>query len=204
MEMLMTQNPEDIQRQIAALEAQLAALKSQTSSTTPTMNEGHVEMNNSESRGVNAGVITQSTINQFFGARPSVDGESLLKSYFDDLIADCNRLRLERMTEKRQTGGEHATTPTLKLQDVYTSLTTDGPSILLDGRTGTLAVLEQFCREHGYRQKSADSYDPQEVRELLCWDSQQSSVMVESQFFSLPLPDQDTPSGVRHFSNWSD
>ena len=118
METMMTQNPEDIQRQIAALEAQLAALKSQTNSTTPTTNEGHVEMNNSESHGVNAGVMMQSTVNQFFGSSPPTDGKQLLGAYLDALITDCNRLRLDRMVEKRQTGGEHATTPTLRLQSI--------------------------------------------------------------------------------------
>ncbi len=72
--------------------------------------------------------VNQGTIQNFFGGQPGEDGEKLLVAYLDSLTEDCQRLRLHRLTGKRQDGKQRAgSADQLRLQDVYTSLTTDGP-----------------------------------------------------------------------------
>ena len=174
--------PEDVRRpaaaSIAELQRQYPVLGQTTATATPAHPEHHgtVQHDHSQTQGVVAGVITQSTINQFFGSSPPDDGGPFLHDYLYALMTDCNRLCLERMTKKRQTGGEHATIPTLKLQDVYTSLTTDGSGIVVDEHTGTLAALQQFCDQRGHQNRPSDQHDPLDVRDLVCWHRQRSRV----------------------------
>jgi formylglycine-generating enzyme required for sulfatase activity len=72
--------------------------------------------------------VNQGAFHLFFGGQPGEDGEILLATYLDSLADDCQRLRLHRLTDIRQDGTQQAeSTDHLRLQDVYTSLTTDGP-----------------------------------------------------------------------------
>ena len=197
----MTQNSEQLRREIAELEVacnestqslvvrealrkelerkreELTSLEK--SVATPATNQNAANVDQSHVQGMVGGSITGNTIYQFFGSSPPANGKQLLSAYLDALITDCNRLRLERMTEKRQTGGEHATTPTLKLQDVYTSLTTDGPDIVVDEMDGTLDELEKFCNQRELQYRKPDNYDPLDVRGFFCQDERGAIVRLQ-------------------------
>ena len=149
-----------------------------------TASEGSTTINNSPTQGTVAGVISQSTIYQFFGTKPPDDGKQLLQDYLQALMQDCNRLRLERMTEKRHTGDDQATTPKLKLQDVYTSLTTDGSDILVEEQVGTVDVLQHFYEKQDHQATAPDTCDPLEVRRWQLYSS--------SNPLAKTLPFQDT------------
>ncbi|NOK59881.1 MAG: hypothetical protein GFH27_549291n73 [Chloroflexi bacterium AL-W] len=129
-----------------------------------TTNQGTVTSNSSDLQGTVAGVISQSTIYQFFNGKPPEDGERLLQLYLNQLINQYDTVLLRRMTEKRQSGTEQATTPKLKLQDVYTSLTTNGADIVVEEQVGTVDVLEEWYEQQDYQATSPDTHDPLHVR----------------------------------------
>lgn len=75
--------------------------------------------------GVVVGVNT-GTIQAFFDGKPGEHGEKLLAHYLATLERDCDALRLGRLGERRAIGAERRAAPPLRLQAVYTSLTTGG------------------------------------------------------------------------------
>ena len=106
-----------LQAQIAACEAELATLRhAATGPQIPTVTAGTANI-----------ATIQTIIYQFLGGAPSPDSRALLDHYLDALEADCQRLRLERIATKRQSGNETSTTPVLRLERVYTTLTTTAP-----------------------------------------------------------------------------
>ncbi|HEU4328553.1 MAG TPA: SUMF1/EgtB/PvdO family nonheme iron enzyme, partial [Roseiflexaceae bacterium] len=89
--------------------------------------------------GVNLGMVQA-----FFGTRPPEDGAVLLAAYLDALCAECDRLHLHRLVGRRQTGAEQGITPPLRLQQVYISLMTDGPRVLVHHRERSAAQARQL------------------------------------------------------------
>ncbi|MEI7772865.1 MAG: NACHT domain-containing protein, partial [Chloroflexales bacterium] len=73
---------------------------------------------------------TEQTIHLYFRAAVPADSAALLSDYLGKFAVECDRLRLQRIAGQRQTGGEQPAVPNLRLQDVYTSLTTDGPPVV--------------------------------------------------------------------------
>lgn len=71
-------------------------------------------------------LIQHVTIQQFFAGKPAPDQLELLRDYLTQLRRDCERLRLDRLTDKQYDGHEAALLPNkLQLSDVYTALATD-------------------------------------------------------------------------------
>ncbi|GAB4211721.1 MAG: hypothetical protein OHK0022_46580 [Roseiflexaceae bacterium] len=114
---------------------------------------GHAQVH--QAIGINFG-----TVQAFFGAKPPEDGAVLLNDYLDSLVQECDRLRLSRLTSKRQTGAEQGTAPPLRLQAVYTSLTTDGPQTVLERREATVAQAREALKQ----ERTANDMPPEQVR----------------------------------------
>lgn len=55
--------------------------------------------------------VNQGTVQLFFGATPPEDGAALLADYLVSFEADCQRLHLNRLQERRQTGAEQRAAP---------------------------------------------------------------------------------------------
>ncbi|HEU4321724.1 MAG TPA: SUMF1/EgtB/PvdO family nonheme iron enzyme [Roseiflexaceae bacterium] len=108
--------------------------------------------------GVNFG-----TVQAFFGTQLPENGAALLNAYLDSLSQECERLRLSRLTGKRQTGAEQGTAPPLRLQAVYTSLTTDGPQAVVHRRNRSakqvLRLLDRLDE-----QRTPENVPPEQVR----------------------------------------
>ncbi|MFP4437893.1 MAG: SUMF1/EgtB/PvdO family nonheme iron enzyme [Chloroflexaceae bacterium] len=115
--------------------------------------------NSGQNIGVNSG-----TVQQFFGAAPPVDGAKLLAAYLTSLISECQQLRLQRLVDQAQTGGEQHAVPQLKLQAVYTGLTTGGESVTLHTRTYPAARMARLGKR--LRERPADQVPPAEVRTI--------------------------------------
>ena len=108
--------------------------------------------------------VNQGTIQNFFGGQPGEDGEKLLVAYLDSLTEDCQRLRLHRLTGKRQDGKQRAgSADQLRLQDVYTSLTTDGPAHTRFEGQFLMVRLQHFLERLEKFGRTADSVIPERV-----------------------------------------
>jgi hypothetical protein len=110
--------------------------------------------------GVNFGVVVQ----QFFGRRLPEDGSVLLNAYLDALIKECDYLRLSRLTGRRQTGGEQGAVPALRLQAVYTSLTTEGTTVIHERRR-KVAWLRRLVKRLERTPRGPDDVSPEQVRQ---------------------------------------
>lgn len=113
--------------------------------------------------GVNLG-----TVQNFFGGQPGEDGEVLLAAYLESLAEDCQRLRLHRLTGKRQSGSEqHSQADSLRLQDVYTSLTTGEASrFVVRDRERTVAWLRRLLKRVDFHTRNADQVVPEKVWQM--------------------------------------
>jgi len=90
--------------------------------------------------------IQATTVQQFFGtATPGEDQATLLTAYLTSLTSECQQLRLSRLTSRQQTGAEQSATPQLRLQAVYTGLTTSGAPITLHQREYPAAQPFNTC-----------------------------------------------------------
>jgi formylglycine-generating enzyme required for sulfatase activity len=140
----MSESPEEIQRQIAALQAKLAAAQQTPHPTHGTVTAtGSAEVK--QAVGVNNGVIQA-----FFGMQPPVDSKELLDSYLDSLIQQYSRLRLGKLLPKDQSGREETTAPALSLRNVYTSLTTEYWMPVKDGAFAETSskALRKHLQDH--------------------------------------------------------
>ncbi|NJP07179.1 MAG: SUMF1/EgtB/PvdO family nonheme iron enzyme [Chloroflexaceae bacterium] len=128
----MTDEQAALQRQIAELEAQVAALSRQAEQAPAAIAGrdtisagGHVVQ---AGRDYAAGTIAHSTIVQFFGAmahNETTQLKPMLEHYLRTLIAQHGSVRFAKLLEHEQTGRGENAAPTLPLRSVYTSLTTD-------------------------------------------------------------------------------
>ena len=108
-------------------------------------------------------VATQQTIHCYFGARPPDDAGALLSDYLEKFADDCSRLRLQRIVGQRQTGGEQPAVPELRLQAVYTSLTTDGPPVRRLRTRTTAGRARRFLERLEKAQRAPDDVAPERV-----------------------------------------
>ena len=120
-------------------------------------------------KGAVVGVST-GTIQLFFGGQPGEDGESLLDSYLDRLVDDCQRLRLHRLTGKRLPGTHQSDSEPrsqadgLRLQDVYTSLTTDGSPVVIHQRQRRVAWIHRLLTRARIAECAPEHVAPEQVR----------------------------------------
>ncbi|GAB4198191.1 MAG: SUMF1/EgtB/PvdO family nonheme iron enzyme [Roseiflexaceae bacterium] len=106
--------------------------------------------------------LDAAVVQAFFGTRPAEQGETLLAAYLDALCAECDRLHLHRLTGRRQTGSEQGTAPQLRLQQVYTSLTT-GAIWLSHERIRTVAQLRRLVDRLKLDQRTPETAPPERV-----------------------------------------
>ena len=145
---------EEPRRKLAEKEAELARLRGATQGS----HIGQVQATRDNY------IATSLVVNNFFGGQPGEDGERLLADYLDSLAEDCQRLRLHRLTGKRQSGNEQGSeADSLKLQDVYTSLTTDGaPHRRYEGRF-LIGRVNRFLQRLEKLGRSRDDVVPERV-----------------------------------------
>ncbi len=137
----MSESPDTLAQQIAALEAalqlplpeesrrpllaNLQALQAQRSANAAGQAAIQGTANVSGTlRGTAVGV-NLGTVQAFFGAAPPADAKELLDSYLESLVAEYGRLRLGKLLGKQQTGREQTALPALSLRAVYTALATN-------------------------------------------------------------------------------
>ncbi|RRR69416.1 MAG: hypothetical protein EI684_15685, partial [Candidatus Viridilinea halotolerans] len=89
-------------------------------------------------------VATQQTIYCYYGDQPPVNAATLLSNYLAYFAAECNHLRLQRMVDKGQRDVDQSAVPELRLQAVYTSLTTNGPPVVRLRTTTTAGRVRRF------------------------------------------------------------
>lgn len=107
---------------------------------------------------------TEQTIKIYYGAGPPVDATTLLSEYLELFADEWNQLRLQRITNQRQKGNEQAAVPSLRLQDVYTSLTTDGPPVPRRPRLrATVKRLRRFLERLEKAKRSPADVRPERV-----------------------------------------
>ena len=108
--------------------------------------------------------VSMGTIQLFFGGEFNEDGEVLLSAYLDSLAEDFQRLRLHRLTGKRQSGSERPSqADRLRLQDVYTSLDTDGSLHVRMRTDATFSRMRRFVQRLGHSPQNADAVQPERV-----------------------------------------
>ena len=144
------------EQHLATLRQQHAALIDGRGATTGAMTVGDVAGEDVVKGTTNvSGTVTgaavgvnQGTVQLFFDGQPGEDGQQLLVAYLERLVEDCQRLRLHRLTGKRQDGNQRTgAADHLRLQDVYTSLTTDGPAHQRAAGRWSVARVRRFL-EH--------------------------------------------------------
>ncbi|GAB4208516.1 MAG: hypothetical protein OHK0022_38180 [Roseiflexaceae bacterium] len=107
--------------------------------------------------------VNQGTVQVFFGGQPPENGAALLDAYLDALGRECEHLRLSRLTGKRQSGADQRADPPLRLQAVYTSLTTDGPPVVLHRRLQKIERLNRLWKRLD-KDRTPDNVPPEDVR----------------------------------------
>lgn len=118
--------------------------------------------------GINAG-----TIQVFFGnATPPDDSKEMLRDYLTSLTSDCQLLRLQRLVRDQQAGTEHHRVPQLKLQAIYTSLTTNGAPVPMHERIAPAARMKRLLPR--LRERDAADVPPEQVR-MIAWDEASST-----------------------------
>ncbi|MFN8567522.1 MAG: hypothetical protein U0Z44_08390 [Kouleothrix sp.] len=147
--------PEGTKQQIRA---QLQKLQDSDS------NQGALE--NSGSLHGNAAAINFGTMQAFFGGVPGEDGKTLLRDYLHALEISCQQLGLGRLRERRRSGADRTTTPPLRLQAVYTSLTTDGPEVFVHRRERPARRVQRLIDWLDQHPCTADDVPPEQVRQL--------------------------------------
>lgn len=144
-----------LQEQIAAKEREIAALRGAAHG--PKVDRPSAE------RDVIIGTYV-TVHNSFFGDTSPPDGERLLNSYLRALIGECSRLYLQRITGHVQGGHEQAKTPQqLRLQEVYTSLTTNGDLHVRFRTMVPFARQRQFVERLTRTPRNPDAVRPERV-----------------------------------------
>jgi len=108
-------------------------------------------------------VATQQTIQLYFGASVPADTAGLLSDYLGKFADECDRLRLQRIAGQRQTGNEQPAAPNLRLQDVYTSLTTDGSPVIRLRTHTTAGRARRFLERVEKAGRGPDDVSPERV-----------------------------------------
>ncbi|PDV97315.1 SUMF1/EgtB/PvdO family nonheme iron enzyme [Candidatus Chloroploca asiatica] len=108
-------------------------------------------------------VATQQTIVCFYGPHPPGDAQALLTDYLVYVANECSTMRLQRIAGQRQTGREQPAVPELRLQAVYTSLTTDGPPVVRLRTTATVGRVRQLIERLEQTPRSPEAVAPERV-----------------------------------------
>ncbi|RRR76020.1 MAG: hypothetical protein EI684_03650, partial [Candidatus Viridilinea halotolerans] len=113
-------------------------------------------------------VATQQTIHCYYGDQPPVNAATLLSNYLAYFAAECNHLRLQRIVSPAQGGKrdvDQNTVPELRLQAVYTSLTTNGPPVVRLRTTTTMGRVRRFLErlEQKEIERGPDAVRPERV-----------------------------------------
>ena len=109
--------------------------------------------------------VAVASLQMFFDGHPGEDGAALLAAYLDSLAADCQRLRLHRLTGTRQDGKQRdGSADHLRLQDVYTSLTTDGAPVVVHQRQRRSAWIQRLLERAHIAERSPEHVPPEQVR----------------------------------------
>jgi predicted NACHT family NTPase len=109
--------------------------------------------------------INNGTMQQFFGmTTPGEDKLTLLNAYLTSMTSEWQQLRLSRLTSKQQSGAEQSTTPQLRLQAVYTSLTVE-TQVVLETHRGSINMLRRTLQ-----QVTSDQDIPERVREIMLFN----------------------------------
>ena len=132
-------------------------------------------------------VLGDKIIQYFFGGAPGEDGAKLLGDYLDALVGDCDQLRLSRLVGKRQKGSERRAAPELRLQDVYTSLTTER-EIILRTKHRSLQWIEKLIRWYGRHNISSHHLSPEKVRHLRVTAQGKAALFLASNIVELDPP----------------
>ncbi len=133
-------------------------------------------------------VLRDKIIYQFFGDAPGEQGETLLADYLDTLARDCQQLRLSRLSGRRATGTEQQAMPKLRLQEVYTSLTTDGPAVVVHERQRPVARVRRLLERLQRYDTTRDHRPPEAVREVIvtptgtAWESHSFTNIAERNY----------------------
>ncbi|NJL06114.1 MAG: SUMF1/EgtB/PvdO family nonheme iron enzyme [Chloroflexaceae bacterium] len=205
----MPDTPDDLQRKIDAIEAQrallgdaavdaaIAALKAQAAPPPPPSTQGDATVGG-DNPGVNVGVNT-GTVQQFFGtATPGEDKATLLADYLTSLTSECQQLRLSRLVREKQTGDEQQTVPRLKLQAVYTSLTTNGEPITVHLREYPMQRMRRLTqRLRGGHPNEVPSERVREITVNFCSPPDDAFFARIGKQRGEPLTYDDLPDDVR-------
>ncbi len=163
-------------KQRAEKQAQHAALTQQTGGLN--LGSSNVVLNTGDMFGGDK-VLHDKIIQNFFDGKPGERGEVLLRDYLAALMKDCEQLRLGRLTDKRRSGNERRTTPPLRLQEVYTSLVTDGDDLRIgkDHRR-PLERIQKIVQRLDELGISSDQRSPEHVRGMIIGDDTRDALHV--------------------------
>jgi len=125
-------------------------------------------------------VLGDKLIQQFFHGQPGEDGERLLRHYLRAIIDENHDLRLGRMTERSQSGSGQALLPPLKLEDVYTSLVTDGPRQRVHERRYSATFARRILERLGRHSRDPNVVPPEQVREIDISSSEDADSQVQA------------------------
>ena len=164
---------EDTARRIAELEATLqipglpAAAREAVEAQLRALRESAAPgVNNSGTLYGNAAGVNLGTMQAFFGGKPGEAGEILLRDYLNALETSCQQLGLGRLRERRRSGADRTTTPPLRLQAVYTSLTTDGTDVIVHRRERPARRVQQLIKWQHKHSCAPDDVPPEQVRQM--------------------------------------
>ncbi len=156
----------------ALVDAQIATLRAARLAPpvpTPPGDHGAVQQSGGTQQGPAVGV-NSGTITVFFGAstdRTAAEQQTHLQGYLDALIADCQRLKLQRLSERRSSVGEERRLPAMTLAAVYTTLITDGPARpAARARRRSVAQAKRLADRLARRDRSLATCAPEAVRGL--------------------------------------
>ncbi|WP_129677900.1 AAA family ATPase [Candidatus Chloroploca sp. Khr17] len=108
-------------------------------------------------------VATQQTILCFYGPHPPGRAQALLTDYLVYVANECSTMRLQRIAGQRQTGREQPAVPELRLQAVYTSLTTDGPPVVRLRTRATVGRVRRLLERLEQTPRSPEAVAPERV-----------------------------------------
>ncbi|PDW02464.1 NACHT domain-containing protein [Candidatus Viridilinea mediisalina] len=115
--------------------------------------------------GRDAFVATQQTIHIYYGDQPPTNAARLLSNYLAYFAAECNHLRLQRIANpvKGQQDVDQSAVPELRLQAVYTSLTTNGPRVVRLRTSTTAGRVRRFLKRLEKIKRGPDDVRPEQV-----------------------------------------
>jgi formylglycine-generating enzyme required for sulfatase activity/energy-coupling factor transporter ATP-binding protein EcfA2 len=155
-----------LQVRIDQINAELSALR--PAAPAPLIHVGNdAQLGDLQIGDVAAGHIIK-TINHFYGATPPSDAAQQLRAYLQAITKECADLRLSRISQ-RVDGKEQPKTPQqVRLQEVYTSLTTEA-SRVRRRFDAPLARVQRFLQRLARANRTPDVVRPERVTQARLW-----------------------------------